>query len=72
MTDEDGDIEIELTEEVRAQLAADPELAAAAREIFARMRQAMYGVKSGQYKGFEDAMEAISGFRPVKVDDLDD
>ena len=59
------------SEQVKAQMAADPELAEAMKEMAAMMRQAHHAWKSGQYASFGDAMEAISGCRPEPLD-LDD
>lgn len=71
MTDDKKDLEVVLSEQVRAQMAADPELAAAIREMSAIFRQADHAVKTGQHKTFEDAIEALTGERPQPVD-LDD
>lgn len=65
---DDKDLEIELSDQVKAQMAADPKMAAALREMFAMMRQAHAATKAGQYKTMDDAMEAISGHRPQKYD----
>lgn len=64
----DKDLTIELSPEVEASMAADPELAKAMRELSAIMRQAFAGVQSGQYKSMDDAMEALTGNRPKKID----
>lgn len=66
--DEDKDIEIELSPQVEEAMAADPELAKAMKDMFANFRQATHGVKSGQYKDFGEAMEAITGQRPQRID----
>lgn len=68
MTDEKKELEIVLMPEVQAQMDADPELAEAMRKMFAAMHQADEGVQSGRYKNMEEAMEAITGNRPVKID----
>lgn len=68
MTAEKKELEIVLTPEIQAQMDADPELAKHMREFFANMRQADAAVQNGQYKTMEDAMEAIAGNRPVKID----
>jgi hypothetical protein len=52
-------------------MADDPEFAKAYREFAANLRQAMQAVQEGRYERFEDAMEAITGQRPKRVD-LDD
>ena len=59
---------IVLSEQVKAQMAADPELAKALKEHFANMRQAHHAWRSGRYESFEAAMEAITGNRPEPVD----
>lgn len=61
--------EIKLSEQVKQQMADNPELAEAMREIFANMHQAMHGVQSGQYQSFDDAMEAITGQRPKPAEE---
>lgn len=65
---------VELSDQVKAEMEADPELAAALREFMANCRQANEAVQSGRHATFEDAIEAITGLRPVKIeiDDLDD
>lgn len=62
------DLTIDMSEQVKAQMLADPELAKAMKEFMAIMHQAHEGVKSGQYKTMDDAMEALTGSRPQKVD----
>lgn len=37
-------------------------------ELFALMRQAHQAWQAGQYKTFEDAMEALTGQRPERLD----
>lgn len=68
MTDKDKDLEIELSDQVREQMANDPKMAMALRELFAIMRQAHEATKRGQYKTYDDAMEALTGSRPKKFD----
>lgn len=68
---EPKELKIIMAPEVQKDVEADPELAAALRDFSAILRQAMHGVETGQYKSFDDAMEAITGSRPRKVD-LDD
>lgn len=50
----------------------DPQSAAALREMLANMRQAIEGVNAGRYKSFEDGVEAITGQRPTKIEDIID
>lgn len=61
-----------IADEVKEEMEKDPDLAEALRDFAAMARQAMQGVQDGKYKSFDDAMEAISGSRPVKILDLDD
>ena len=63
----DDELKVELSDQVKAQMAADPELAEAMREMIANFHQAHAAVKAGQYKTFDEAMEAITGERPVPV-----
>lgn len=56
------------SEQAKAQIAADPELAEAMREMAALMRQAHHAWQTGQYASFADALEAITGCRPEPVD----
>ena len=74
MSTKPKDLEIIMSDEVAAQMADDPEMAAALREISAAFRQAHHAVQSGQHGTFEDAMEAITGNRPepVFLDDEED
>lgn len=64
------------SDQVKDQMAQHPEIAKHLREFAANARQAMQGVKDGQYKSFDDAMEAITGQRPEPYDgdteDIDD
>lgn len=66
--DKDKDLIIEMTDQVRDQIADNPEMAAFLREFTAAMHQAADAVKRGQYKTMDDAMEAITGNRPEKID----
>ncbi len=68
MTDDKRPLTINMTDEIRAQIEADPKLAAAVRDWQAKMHQAHDAVQRGQYKTMEDAMEALTGHRPVKID----
>lgn len=63
----DGDVLI-YSEEARAKIASDPELAALMRDLAAQMRQAHWAWQQGHYASFEDAMEAITGTRPTEID----
>lgn len=73
MTEEKKEMDVILSDHVQQQMKDDPEMAKAIREFSAMLRQASYGVSTGQYKSLDDAVEAITGSRPVKVDmDEDD
>ena len=62
------ELKIKISDEVKEQMEKDPELKEVLGEMFANFHQAADGVKRGQYKSFDDAMEAITGQRPKKVD----
>lgn len=49
----------------------DPKAAEGFREMLSSMRQAHSAWKEGKYNSFEEAMEAISGIKPVEEDDED-
>lgn len=71
------ELEIILSDKIKETMAADPDLAAALREMFAVFHQAHAGVEAGKYLSFEDAVEAITGNWPERLggefeDDLDD
>ena len=66
--DEDKELEIEMSDQVKDQIASDPEMAAAMADFIAMLHQARDAVKRGQYKTIDDAMEGITGNRPVKID----
>ena len=63
------ELSIELSDQVKEQMAKDPALAGAMREMCALMRQAHAGVEAGKYATFNDAMEALTGNRPQLVSD---
>lgn len=68
MDEKDKELTIEFTDEVKAKLDADPKMAAAVRDLLAAIHQAHHAVQAGQHKTMEDALEAITGFRPVAID----
>ena len=68
MTEKDKDIDVVFSDKVKEQIAADPVLAEFVRSFSASLRQAHDGVKRGQYKTLDDAVEAITGNRPQKID----
>lgn len=67
-TEEDKDLQIDISDTVEDQMSNDPELAEAMRVFMAVMRQAHDAVQRGQHKTMEDAIEALTGSRPVKLD----
>ncbi|RPH76011.1 hypothetical protein EHM76_00220 [bacterium] len=62
------EFKIEMTPEVAEKLAQNPELAEAMRMFSAGFRQALHAVETGQHKTIDDALEAILGCRPEKID----
>jgi hypothetical protein len=68
MTDKDEDLKVEFTDLVKGQIAADPKLAEAMKEFLALMHQAHDAVRRGQHKSIDDALEALTGSRPQKID----
>lgn len=50
--------------------AAPPAVQAKAREMVANLRQAVQAVNDGRYETVEDAIEAITGKRPVPLSEL--
>src|SRR5687767_5955211 len=65
---EPEELQVILADEVQAKIDADPGMRAAIRDFIASMHQARAGVLSGQYKMMDDAMQAITGSRPQKID----
>jgi hypothetical protein len=63
------EVEFVLAPEVQAQLDADPELAAAYREVGARLRQAVEEYNAGRFKTLEDAMRSVGATRVDEDDD---
>ena len=65
--------EVILSDQVKEQMAKDPEIAEAMRDFSAIARQAMEGLKSGKYPSFEEAIFILTGERPEKIEfDEDD
>jgi hypothetical protein len=62
---------VEWSDQVREAAERDPKIADLLRDFGAKARQAMQMVEAGQYKSFDDAMEALTGERPQKIE-LDD
>jgi hypothetical protein len=55
--------------EAQAKLdAAPPDIKAKMKELLANFHQAIEAVKRGEHETFEDAMQAITGHRPEKLD----
>lgn len=63
------ELEVVYSKQVKAKMAGDPEIAAMVKEMAANFRQAMWAVGEGHYNSFDDAIEAITGSRPRKLDD---
>lgn len=68
MTAEQKDLKIEILPDVQAKIDSDPKLASFMKNFQAILHQAHHAVATGQYKTMEDAIEAMTGHRPVKVD----
>ncbi len=68
MNKEKKDLTVEFTPQVEQQMAEDPKLAEALRDFIAVLHQAKDGVERGQYKTMDDAIESITGNRPMKLD----
>ena len=69
---EENELEIVVMSQVQDAMDSDPELAAMLRECLACAHQANEAVQSGRYETFEDALEAITGSRPVLLVDEDE
>ena len=69
--DDNNDLKIDFAPGAAEQIAAmtekDPALREALTEMLANMRQAHHAVKTGRYRTFDDAIEAITGKRPEKI-----
>lgn len=67
MADDDDLIpQVIMMPECEADIAANPELAKAMQGMKEALLNAMQGVKDGRYATFDDAMEALTGQRPIK------
>lgn len=64
------ELQIEWSDEAKAQIENDPEIATAVKEFSARMRQAYQDVHDGKYATIDDAMEAM-GAKQIEFDDDD-
>ena len=71
MTKPTKELEVVLSDKVKAQIIADPKMAETIRNLSAIFRQAGLGIKTGQYKSMDDAIEALTGNRPEPVDPED-
>lgn len=60
------------SEQVKEQMAADPDLAEFVRDFVAATHQAQAGVESGQYQTLEEGIAAITGGTVEPVDDPDE
>jgi hypothetical protein len=70
MTDKDKPWTVELGDQVKKQMADDPEIAEAIRDVAAQLRQAIEGVDQNDPDAIEKALRAM-GMTPVTdIDDL--
>jgi len=69
MADDDKELKIKVSDQVKKDMEKNPELKKVLGELFANFHQAADAVKRGQYKSFDDAMEGITGQRPQKVEE---
>lgn len=72
MSDDRKEFKFVITDKLAAQMENDPKLAQAIREMMATFRQARHAVETGQHKTFEDAVEAITGNRPERLENDED
>ena len=72
MADDDKELSVIFSDQVKDAMASDPEKAAAVQEFTALLHQTHAGVKSGQYASLDDALEKLTGSRPEMVDGLED
>jgi hypothetical protein len=61
----------EMNDELKNDAARDPALAAALRDVSAKIRQALDGIAIGRYRNIKEAMESL-GAVAVEVEDDDD
>lgn len=69
--EDDTDIEINLSDQVKEAMAKDPALAAEMRAMFADMRTVMHGLKTGKYRSFDEGFEKLTGERPTRIEEDD-
>lgn len=62
-------IDPEAQKQLDAIIAEDPKAKAGFAELFACIRQAQQAWAEGRYPSFEDALEAITGNRPERIDE---
>jgi ATP-dependent protease HslVU (ClpYQ) ATPase subunit len=65
---DDKELKIEILDEVKDEIARDPEMAELMADFIAMLHQAHDAVRRGQYKTMDDALEALTGNRPVQID----
>lgn len=69
MTDnKDDEFKVVLSDQIKSDIADDPELKDIMADFIACLHQAHDAVLRGQYKTLDDAIEAILGSRPVALD----
>ncbi len=69
--DKDAELHIMFSPEVQDQMASDPKLAEMIRSVNASFHQAFHGVKTGQYKNLDEAMESVTGGKVRKLGKID-
>ena len=69
--DKDAELEILFSPEVQEEMAKDPKLAEMIRSTNAAFHQAFHGVKTGQYKDLDEAMEAVTGGKVKRLGNID-
>ncbi|MET4197453.1 hypothetical protein [Bradyrhizobium sp. LA6.12] len=63
------DFTVALSEQVKATMAEHPEMKDTMREMLARLRQHLDGVRTGKYASAGEALDAM-GAKPVDLDEL--
>ncbi len=69
--DKDAELQILFAPEVQEQMEKDPQLAEMIRSVNASFHQAFHGVKTGQYKDLDEAMESVTGGKVRKLGNID-
>ncbi len=69
--DKDAELQILFAPEVQEQMEKDPQLAEMIRSTNAAFHQAFHGVKTGQYKDLDEAMEKVTGGHVRRLGNID-